>query len=87
MALLRGAAYASGFDCPPTGAYIEEGQSMSDVESACGPPTTRVSKEGRRGTVTERWTYDFGPAYFVRTLVFVAGRLVSIEEGGYGQSR
>ena len=87
LALLRGAAYAGGFYCPRTGIYVEEArQSMADVESACGSPTTKESKKGRKGTVTERWTYDFGPTYFVRILIFVGGRLVAIEEGGYGQS-
>jgi len=82
-----GAANATGFRCPRTGSYVEEGQSTAEVESACGPPATKEHQKGAKGRVTDRWTYDFGPGYFVQMLLFLNERLVMIEDGGYGQSR
>lgn len=81
-----GIANATSFYCPRTGSYVEEGQSTAEVESACGPPATKDRQKGAKGRITERWTYDFGPGYFVQFLLFLNGRLVMIEDGGYGQS-
>jgi hypothetical protein len=87
LAFFSGVANATGFYCPRKGTYVEEGQSTAEVESACGPPATKERKTGAKGRITERWTYDFGPGYFVQYLLFLNGRLVMIEDGGYGQSR
>lgn len=87
VALSAGVANAAGFYCPRTRSYVVEGQSTAEVQSACGPPTTKERQKGLRGRVTERWTYDLGPGYLVRLLVFHNGWLVLIEEGGYGRSR
>ena len=81
------AANATGFRCPRTGSYVEEGQSTAEVESACGPPATKEHRKGAKGRVTDRWTYDLGPGYFVQILLFLNERLVMIEDGEYGQSR
>lgn len=45
-----------------------------------------IQAESVRVTV-ELWTYDFGPASFVRHLVFEDGKLVRVETGSYGYAR
>jgi len=72
---------------------VELGATTSDVERACGTPTTariaHVTIRGLRGAVTrierEVWTYDRGPFQFTKTLVFAGGRLESIDVGDYGR--
>jgi hypothetical protein len=67
---------------------VETGESAENVESRCGAPTRKAPLRGRRGRVFgEVWTYDRGGTEFVRFLVFIAGKLQSIETGGYGSSR
>ena len=72
------------------------GQWTSDVYALCGEPTDRVAStefitfhtrrglEVTRAVFVERWRYDLGPRRLVRYLTFRDGRLVDIDEGGYG---
>jgi hypothetical protein len=78
-------AWADSFRC---GVHlVETGESDVNVETWCGTPTRKAPLPARRGRVTgEVWTYDRGSTEFVRFLVFVAGKLESIERGDYGVS-
>ena len=66
---------------------VQPGDSAAAVEAWCGPPTRKVPIPGKRRVLGEAWTYDRGSTEFVRYLVFIAGTLQSIEQGGYGGGR
>ena len=74
------------FLCPSTGHYVEVGDLAADVVAKCGPPGGKPNNKSvkTRGTTSERWVYDFGETYFTHILWFQLGRLIRIEEGGYG---
>ena len=77
---------------------VGQGWAPSDVYALCGEPTDRsattefVTFHLRHGVdVTrvvpvERWVYDRGDRQLVRYLTFRDGRLVDIDEGGYGSA-
>lgn len=59
-----------------------------DVRTLVSPELGPGVVEARSVTVAvEVWTYDFGPATFVRHLTFEDGRLVRVETGSYGYAR
>jgi len=72
------------------------GDSKSDVLAKCGEPYLKdghleeLSEKLESGQVrktfvnVEEWTYNLGPARFVRILTFKNGKLVDISTGGYG---
>jgi uncharacterized protein DUF2845 len=86
-----------------TDAVFREGETPYEVLSRCGEPAFRevrvdvrtlvvrddpARKEAESvSVVVEIWTYDFGPATFVRHLTFEDARLVKIETGSYGYAR
>jgi hypothetical protein len=86
-------AYAEGFRCPPSGKFIEVGDTMAEVEEKCGAPK---SKEELFGSICSRqwgcytvktgelWIYDFGRTFLTRQLRFQKIYLAQIEEGRYG---
>jgi hypothetical protein len=85
---------ASGWQCGQR--LVGTGQSPTDVYALCGEPTERSFETelvtlhlGRgvyvsRAVPVERWVYDRGNRRLVRYLTFRDGRLVDIDEGGYG---
>lgn len=88
----EGRAWGESFYCGSD--LINRGDLKHQVQSRCGPPTTRETwsveeREPyhdaagvRRHRVTripmEQWIYDFGAQRFVRILLFKAGVLVEI---------
>lgn len=85
---------ATSWQCGPR--LVGTGQAPLDVYELCGEPTDRFAttelvtiRVGRgvyvtRAVPVERWTYDRGNRRLVRYLTFRDGRLVDIDEGGYG---
>jgi hypothetical protein len=75
---------------------VGAGDAIENVYDLCGDPTERVASTAfvtvhvrcgvdvTRPVEIERWTYDRGPKQFVRSLMFVDGTLVQIDEGSYG---
>jgi hypothetical protein len=82
-------ALAESFRCPSTERYVEVGDVAAEVLAKCGPPAAKeVIKGGKaRSIAYERWVYDFGDTYLTRILLFQSGRLIRIDEGGYGRAR
>lgn len=88
------AGAAGGFRCGNR--LVNEGDRLDEVFRRCGEPTFRtfsiesVSFETAPGLFVTRqvqvetWTVNRGPREFVRYLTFRDGRLVRIDEGGYG---
>ncbi|HET7825700.1 MAG TPA: DUF2845 domain-containing protein, partial [Anaeromyxobacter sp.] len=82
---------------------FHEGETSYEVLARCGDPAFREAAEelrtravmGEHGRVltesvsvlVEVWTYDFGPAAFVRHLTFEDGRLLRVDTGSYGYAR
>lgn len=76
---------------------VDIGAHRFEVLAKCGQPAMidrwerhsylghRFDSRVRRGSVEiEEWTYNFGSRRFVKILRFENGRLVSIENAGYG---
>lgn len=87
------AVYADGdFRCPKSGKIVHEGDSQYEVESKCGPASSKspvaVTIQGTHRAETavqvEVWTYDFGPNAFTQNLRFEGDRLVKVTRGDYG---
>lgn len=72
-------AFADDFRCP-NGNLVSTGQSISEVQIKCDPPSSKV-KLSRH--VVE-WTYNQGPHKFVYFLVFKKGILTEIRSGSFG---
>ncbi len=78
---------------------IEKGDRQPEVIARCGPPSfvehydeehVKKTDQGRFlsfNVQIDEWTYDFGPDRFLRILKFENGRLVGLEEDGYGYYR
>jgi hypothetical protein len=86
--------------CSPTD--LEDGMTKYRLLSRCGPPLTQESYSGYapirrpdgrivgRGLASvhrEKWTYDFGPQYFMQTVTFENGRLSEVSSGQRGVRR
>lgn len=74
---------------------VSVGDSKTDVLAKCGEPTLKDShveefKEKLGGTerkvfvTVEEWTYNLGPARFMRILTFRNSTLADIKTGNYG---
>jgi len=78
---------------------VLEGDRKIEVLASCGDPATidtwqetRRVRDFRWGrfwnvwetVVVEEWTYNFGPRRFIQVIRFENGRVVKIEDGGYG---
>jgi hypothetical protein len=77
---LSGYASADDFRCP-NGNLVSTGQSVSEVQIKCDPPSNKV-KLSRH--VVE-WTYNQGPHKFVYFLIFKKGILTEIRSGSFGR--
>lgn len=85
---------AFAFDC--NNQIVSIGDTKLEVKAKCGEPTSREvfneeiiknfdpATRQRIFATIEEWTYNLGPQQFIRILTFKKGRLVKIEEGGYG---
>lgn len=78
---------------------VEVGDSQERVLEKCGPPTNQARADLSRvepvqtadGEVVNEavdvprveWIYNFGPTRFVKRVVFIDGKVSTIEEGGY----
>jgi Protein of unknown function (DUF2845) len=52
-----------------------------------GDDPLHAARADTASVLVEVWTYDFGPAAFVRHLTFEDGRLVRVDTGSYGYAR
>jgi hypothetical protein len=90
------AAADSSINCQ--GGIVQVGDTKVDLLAKCGRPaleelsaqaatlveTIEGERAGTAGTSGERWTYNFGPAQFLRVVTLDLGRVTAIERGGYG---
>lgn len=70
---------------------VQPQASAAEVMSACGEPTYRDAWGGARGSAqgpdlaaVEEWYYNAGPQRPVQVLRFLDGRLISVNQDGYG---
>ncbi len=92
----RGYAKEEGNDRCRHGQLLNEGDLTGEVLLKCGEPARRESWEEKRVEAVgpgreertvirvDQWTYNFGPHNFIHRLRFQNGRLVKIEQQGYG---
>ncbi len=85
--LLVGAAAARADDdmqCP--NGIVSAGMVEDEIRAACGEPTfrERVGATLPGAEYDEEWLYNFGPRKLLRILRLREGRLVLIEDDGFG---
>jgi len=79
---------------------LRVGDAKIDLLGKCGEPALRERAGERAPTLVttlhryplasvevEIWTYDFGPQRFVQLVTLENGRVVAVENGGYGYAR
>jgi len=81
------------------GGIISTGDRSIDVLAKCGTPDSKESHQEELGeqlddntkqkvfVTVEEWTYNFGPAKFMRIIVLKNGVVANIRLGNYGYSR
>lgn len=89
--------HAASLDCP--GGIIATGDSRLDLVMKCGEPDAKESHDEeiidrsdpgmkRKVLITvEAWTYNFGPAQFLRIVTLRNGTVSDIRTGNYGYSK
>jgi len=94
LVMLLSAAPAAALRCGSD--LVQVGDHRFEVLAKCGEPALVDSWERKvylapydnridsRLVRIEEWTYNFGSSRFVKILRFENGRLVSIDEAGYG---
>jgi uncharacterized protein DUF2845 len=93
LALVAPAAAEDSVRCP--GGIVAVGDSKIDLLGKCGLPALQEPGPEERvvydrafgqrlSSTVERWTYNFGPNHFVIFVTMEAGKIVSVERGGYG---
>jgi hypothetical protein len=92
-----GSAHAATLDCE--GGIISAGDSRMDLLMKCGEPDGKESHDeelvdrpdlGTRRKLfiaVEEWTYNFGPAKFMRIVTLKNGTVSNIHSGKYGYSK
>lgn len=92
-----GEAESAAIDCP--GGIVSSGDSRVDLLVKCGEPDAKESHDEeiidrlddgtrRKLFVTvEEWTYNFGPAQFMRIVTLKNGKVASIRAGNYGYGK
>lgn len=67
------------------------GDRKVDLLARCGEPAVSDSRVETRGDDTsgytvqiDVWTYNFGPQSFIEIVTFENGKVVGVEDGGYG---
>jgi hypothetical protein len=92
IALVPATARAdSGFRCN-SGRLVTVEDRMYEVLDRCGSPdrvgqrvVVRQVGDDYVEVVLDEWTYDLGPARFVRIVLFENGRVLDVESGNYGR--
>ncbi len=81
------------------GGIVSIGDSRLDLQAKCGEPVAKESREEeiiekinrektRRVFMTvDEWTYNFGPAQFMRIVTLKDGKVADIATRDYGYSR
>jgi hypothetical protein len=90
-------AAAEALDC--SGGIVSVGDSRIDLLLKCGEPDAKethqevfsdstLQGEKRKLYVTiDEWTYNFGPARFMRVVTLRDGKVADIRVGGYGYDK
>jgi len=95
--LLPAWSYADSISC--TGGIVSTGDSTVDLITKCGKPEWKESYQEeitdqvnpnlkeRTYSTLEKWTYNFGPQQFLRTVTLRNGMISEISTGTYGTSK
>jgi preprotein translocase subunit SecG len=60
---------------------VEVGEDIETLMRSCGPPSYRLTPQSTGG---ETWYYNRGAAQFMKKVVTLGGKIIAIEDGGYG---
>ena len=94
IVLIFSSTPSAAFEC--NGRIISLGDMKAEVLMKCGEPVLKDTREEnsieridvntlqKRTVIIDEWTYNLGPASFIRYLRFENGKLVDIRTGDYG---